>query len=133
VVKRTVKPSSEGLTIEVSDISGRKKEMLAAFQAFRGGRCACPTNESRKLDSIYIETADPTVRLRLNGLKDWNVLGAVAFSIESPAACGRSAKTARLRHEVDRKTRDRVSSAAGVGVSQTVFNPYRQNITRCQM
>lgn len=64
-MKRTVKSSSKGLTIEVSDISGQQEQLLAEFQACREGRCSCPTNEYEKLDSLNIEAASGTIRLSL--------------------------------------------------------------------
>lgn len=65
LVKRTVQLSSEGLTIEVSDISGQQEQLLAEFQACQEGRCSCSTKEYEKLDSLNIEAASGTVRLSL--------------------------------------------------------------------
>jgi hypothetical protein len=64
-VKRIVKSSPEGLTIEVSEISGQQEQLLAEFQACQEGRCSCPTNEYEKLDSLNIEAASGKVRLSL--------------------------------------------------------------------
>jgi len=64
-VKRTVKSSSDGLTIEVSEISGQQEQLLAEFQACQEGRCSCPTKEYEKLDSLNIESASGKVRLNL--------------------------------------------------------------------
>ncbi len=64
-MKRIVKSSSEGLTIEVSEISGQQEQLLAEFRACEEGRCSCPTNEYEKLDSLNIEAAGGKVRLSL--------------------------------------------------------------------
>ena len=64
-MKRIVKSSSEGLTIEVSDISGQQEQLLAEFQACQEGRCSCPTNEYEKLDSLSIEAVSGEIRLSL--------------------------------------------------------------------
>jgi uncharacterized protein (UPF0212 family) len=64
-VKRIVKSSSDGLTIEVSEISGQQEQLLAEFQACQEGRCSCPTKEYEKLDSLNIEAASGKVRLNL--------------------------------------------------------------------
>ncbi len=64
-MKRTVKSSSEGLTIEVSEISGKQEQLLAEFQACQEGRCSCPTKEYEKLDSLNIEAANGKVCLSL--------------------------------------------------------------------
>lgn len=64
-MKRIVKSSSDGLTIEVSEITGQQEQLLAAFQTCREGRCSCPTNEYEKLDSLNIEAESGKVRLNL--------------------------------------------------------------------
>ena len=64
-MKRIVKSSSDGLTIEVSEISGQQGQLLAEFQAGQEGRCSCPTKEYEKLDSLDIESASGKVRLNL--------------------------------------------------------------------
>ena len=64
-MKRIVKTSSEGLTIEVAESSGQQEQLLAEVQACQEGRCACPTNEYEKLDSLNIEAASGKVRLSL--------------------------------------------------------------------
>lgn len=64
-MKRTVKSSSGGLSIEVSDISGQQEQLLAEFQACQEGRCSCPTSEYEKLASLNIEAAGGTVCLNL--------------------------------------------------------------------
>lgn len=64
-MKRIVKSSPEGLTIEVSDISGQQEQLLAEFKACQEGRCSCPTNAYEKLDSLNIEAVSGKVRLTL--------------------------------------------------------------------
>jgi len=64
-VKRIFKSSSDGLTIEVSEISGQQEQLLAEFQACQEGRCSCSTKEYEKLDSLNIKVASGKVRLNL--------------------------------------------------------------------
>lgn len=64
-MKSIVQSNSEGLTIEVSEISGKQEQLLAEFQSCQEGRCSCPTNEYEKLDSLNIETVSWKVRLSL--------------------------------------------------------------------
>ena len=77
-MKRTVKSSAEGLTIEVSEISGKQEQLLAEFQACQEGRCSCPTKEYEKLDSLNIEAASGKVRLNLKA-KSGQVLDEAKF------------------------------------------------------
>ena len=64
-MKRIVKSSSEGLTIEFSAISRQQEQLIAEFRACEEGRCSCPTNEYEKLDSLNIEAASGKIRLSL--------------------------------------------------------------------
>ena len=64
-MKRTIKPDSEGLTIEISEIAGKQKQLLDEFQACQEGRCACPTDEYAKLDTLAIEDSAGKISLRL--------------------------------------------------------------------
>ena len=64
-MKHIIKPDSEGLTVEVSEILEQQEQLLSAFQACREGRCACPTNEYEKLDSLEIAAQGGEIDLRL--------------------------------------------------------------------
>lgn len=64
-MKRKIKPDSGGLTIEVSEIAGKEKQLLDEFQACAEGRCDCPTNEYAKLDTLAIDDSAGKINLRL--------------------------------------------------------------------
>ena len=64
-VKRTIKPNSEGLTIEVSGIAGKAKQLLNEFQTCREGRCDCPTDEYENLDTLEINDLAGKICLQL--------------------------------------------------------------------
>ncbi len=64
-MKRTIKPDPEGLTIEVSKIAGKEKQLLSEFQACQEGRCDCPTDEYTKLDTLEIDNSVGKISLRL--------------------------------------------------------------------
>ena len=64
-MKHIIKPDSEGLTVEVSEVLEQQEQLLSAFQACREGRCACPTNEYEKLDSLEIAAQGGEINLRL--------------------------------------------------------------------
>lgn len=64
-MKRIIKPNSQGLTIEVSEIEGKQERLLKAFQECREGRCSCPTDEYSKLDSLKVENSTGKISLRL--------------------------------------------------------------------
>lgn len=64
-MKHIVKTDSDGLTIEVTEISGEQEQLLAEFQACQEGRCSCPTDEYKKLDSLGISARTGAISLRL--------------------------------------------------------------------
>lgn len=64
-MKHTVTSKSDGLTIEVSEISEQQEQLLAELQACREGRCSCPTDEYKKLDSLEITAQSGKISLRL--------------------------------------------------------------------
>lgn len=64
-MKHTIKLDSEGLTVEVSEIVGKEKQLLSEFQACQEGRCACPTDEYAKLDTLAIHNSAGKISLRL--------------------------------------------------------------------
>ncbi len=68
-MKHTVTSKSDGLTIEVSEISEQQEQLLAEFQACREGRCSCPTDEYEKLDSLEISARTGKISLRLKAKK----------------------------------------------------------------
>ena len=68
-MEKAIKADADGLKIELTEIQGKEKQLLAAFQECQEGRCACPTNEYSKLESLEIEQADGKLNLRLSSKK----------------------------------------------------------------
>ena len=66
-MKRTVKSNSDGLTIEISEISEKQEQLLEEFQACQEGRCSCPTDEYEKLESLKVDHSAGKIRVRLSG------------------------------------------------------------------
>lgn len=64
-VKQVIKPDTEGLTVEVTEIAGQQERLLAELQTCREGRCSCPTDEYAKLESLEIDSSAGRIRLRL--------------------------------------------------------------------
>jgi hypothetical protein len=54
------------LTVEVSEIEGKEEHLLTEFLACKEGRCSCPSDEYKKLDSLEIDHLAGTIRLRLS-------------------------------------------------------------------
>lgn len=65
-MKRIVRHNADGLTVEVSEIEGKEEHLLTEFQACKEGRCSCPSDEYKKLDSLDIDHLAGKIRLRLS-------------------------------------------------------------------
>ena len=64
-MKYKVDENDAGLAIRIKDVKGKKEKLLQAFQECQEGRCSCPTEEYKKLDSLKIEHGDETIELHL--------------------------------------------------------------------
>lgn len=71
-MKCKIEINEYGLDISVTDVKGKKDELIEAFQECQEGRCSCPTEEYKKLDSLDIEDNSGNIKLCLrskDGLK----------------------------------------------------------------
>ena len=68
-MKYEIESNTEGIAIEVSEIEGKGKRLLKAFQECQEGRCSCPTDEYSKLDSLKIEQSEGKLSLQLKAKK----------------------------------------------------------------
>ena len=64
-MKYKIEAGEKRVDIEVTAIRGKQEKLLEAFRQCRQGRCACPTREYSKLESLEIETGEDTIRLKL--------------------------------------------------------------------
>ncbi len=56
----------DGLQIEIEGTEGRQEELLEAFQECQEGRCSCPTEEYRKLESLDVAADEDSISLHLH-------------------------------------------------------------------
>lgn len=64
-MKYNIDENESGLEIHINGVKGKKEKLLQAFQECQEGRCSCPTEEYKKLDSLKIEHGDETIELKL--------------------------------------------------------------------
>lgn len=65
-MEKNIKAYADGLNIEITEIQGKEKQLLDAFQECQEGRCTCPTNEYSKLQSLEIKQAGGKLNLQLS-------------------------------------------------------------------
>ena len=72
-MKYRVNEKSDGVDVTIQDIEGKHKELLDAFQACQEGRCSCPTEEYKKLESLESEHDQRTITIHLKSKKGMNL------------------------------------------------------------
>ena len=64
-MKYKIDEHKNGLDISINDVKDKKNKLLEVFQECKEGRCSCPTEEYKKLDSLNIEDNDESINLHL--------------------------------------------------------------------
>ncbi len=60
-----IKTTEDGIQIDVTDLEGKKDQLLEAFQECSEGRCTCPTQEYQKVASLDVTGSDDTIQLSI--------------------------------------------------------------------
>lgn len=60
-----VKPTENGIQIDVKDLNGKKEQLLEAFQECSQGRCTCPTQEYEKVETLDILDSEDAIQLSI--------------------------------------------------------------------
>ena len=63
-MKYKIETKGNETNIEISEIKGKQKKLLEAFQECQEGRCSCPTQEYSKLNSLEIENNENSISLQ---------------------------------------------------------------------
>lgn len=57
--------TDNGIQIDVTDLNGKKEQLLEAFQECSEGRCTCPTQEYQKVRSLAVVDSDDTIQISI--------------------------------------------------------------------
>lgn len=68
-----IKPTENGIEIDVTNLEGKKDQLLEAFQECKEGRCTCPTQEYQKVQSVDIVEADESIQLSIKAKADQKI------------------------------------------------------------
>ena len=68
VMKYLINKKKDGLHITIDEVENKKDSLLKAFQECQEGRCSCPTEEYKKLESLEIEQNKDGIQLQLKAL-----------------------------------------------------------------
>lgn len=68
-MKYRIRRDQDRIDIQVDELGDEQQQVLDAFQACQEGRCTCPTDEYKKLESLDIQPGEDSVNLRLTPKK----------------------------------------------------------------
>jgi len=54
-----------GIDINITELEGKKKELLDAFNECSEGRCTCPTQEYQKIETLNIIDSEDNIQLSI--------------------------------------------------------------------
>lgn len=64
-MKHEIKQQNEKLTIKISGIKDKQNELISSFESCQQGKCDCPTDEYKRLDSMNINSNENDIVLNL--------------------------------------------------------------------
>ena len=64
-MKHEINECKSGLDITIDDMKNKRNELLKAFQECQEGKCSCPTEEYKNLESLEIEETTENITLHL--------------------------------------------------------------------
>ena len=72
-MKSKITKNNNGIEINITEIKGKKEELLEAFQECSEGRCSCPTQEYEKVETMNIIDTENKIQLSIKS-KDNEVI-----------------------------------------------------------
>ncbi len=72
-MEASIKKTENGIEIDVTQLEGKKDELLEAFQECSEGRCTCPTEEYRKVDAIQVTDGEDEIQLSIKAKDDQQI------------------------------------------------------------
>ena len=64
-MKYKIDEVGDGIDIKIDDLDGKQETLLEALQQCQQGRCSCPTDEYKKLESLDIKQTENGLKLHL--------------------------------------------------------------------
>lgn len=68
-----IKPTDDGIQIDVTDLEGKKEQVLEAFQECSEGHCTCPTQEYQKVETLEVIDSGDDIKLSIKAKADQKI------------------------------------------------------------
>ena len=62
-MEASIKTTANGIQIDVTDLEGKKMQLLEAFEECTEGRCSCPTQEYQKVAALEVIDSGDAIEL----------------------------------------------------------------------
>jgi len=72
-MKYTVNENKNGIDISIEGLKNKKEKLLKAFQECQEGRCTCPTEEYKKMESLEVEHDAQNIQLHLKSRQGFKI------------------------------------------------------------
>jgi hypothetical protein len=72
-MEATIKATEKGIEIDVTELEGKKQELLEAFQECSEGRCTCATQEYQKVEALEVIDAGDGIQLSITAKPDQQI------------------------------------------------------------
>lgn len=60
-----IEETPEGVSIQLTEVSGHQEALLAAFQECQSGQCTCSTDEYQKVADMDVTATEDEISIRL--------------------------------------------------------------------
>ena len=64
-MKTKISTNKNGIDIHITELEGKKEELLEAFNECSEGRCTCPTQEYKKIETLNIVGSEGNIQLSI--------------------------------------------------------------------
>ena len=64
-MKTRISTNKNGIDIHITELEGKKDELLEAFNECSEGRCTCPTQEYKKIETLNIVGSEDNIQLSI--------------------------------------------------------------------
>ena len=68
-----IKKTENGIEIDVTELNGKKEQLLEAFQECSEGWCTCPTNEYQKVQKLDVIGSEDAIQLSITTKPDQQI------------------------------------------------------------
>ena len=82
-MKSKITSNKNGIDINITELEGKKEELLEAFQECSEGRCSCPTQEYQKVETMNVIDTEGTIQISIKSKTDEEIADSILAAMGS--------------------------------------------------